>query len=180
MKTKAILLETDHTGKIVEIENTDEGTCIVGDKEFYIDKTYPILLEDNTIKNKGKLRSVFKKGKNIDKYYVLKADTIIPFMTKMEQKIQKFNVKCPKCGTVVASYPVKKNIISPVDMKFYKHILTPKALKDTIELRFLKNLKKYSEPKSKSIDKSMIKTILYLAMAGVGVYIALISFGVIK
>jgi len=179
MKANAIILNSEHTGEIIKVDLNDEGTLDVVDGEYYIDKTVPIYITDKREK-KGGIIKKFMKRKNSDIYYMLKADTIIPIMTEVEKKKLKFNMNCPKCGTTVATYPAIKKIIKPMEIKSYKSIISPKALKDTIEMRFLKQLKKYSEPeKSKFKMRNLLVKVLYLAFFGIGAYVVLTHFRLI-
>lgn len=180
MKVNAIILTSEHTGEIVKVDTNDEGTLDILDGEYYIDKTVPIYITDKREK-KGGIIKKFMKRKSSDIYYMLKTDTIIPIMSKIEKKKEKLNKNCPKCGTTVATYPAINKKITPYDIKSYKSVITPKALKDTIEMRFLKQLKKYSEPeKGRFKMRNMLVRLLYVAFIGIGVFLVLQHFGILK
>jgi hypothetical protein len=178
MKANAIVFNTENTGEILPVEMNDDGSIIIGESEYFVDKTPPILLKDQRGKG-GFIKRRLTKGK-LDCYYILKTDTIIPIMHKMEEKEAKFNKNCPKCGTTVATYAATVKTIVPADEKFYKSVMNPRIFKDTAELRFLKQLKKYSEPDKRGGNmKGMLMRILIIVAGGIGAYFIMKQMGVI-
>lgn len=102
----------------------------------------------------------------------MKQSTALPVILEKNESQTKFNVIC-KCGEVVATYPVIKKTIEPLDLKTYKTKLSPQMQKETGELRFLKILKAYSEPKKVGVDKKLMMRILYIGLMAIGgLYIA--------
>jgi hypothetical protein len=173
----AIVFNTENTGEIVQVEMNNEGTLCIGENEYYVDKTHPVLLTDKRRRGGG-LSKYLKKPK-LECFYLLKTDTVLPLMNKLEKTKEMFNKNCPKCGTTVATYPAERRVVTPYDAKFYKAMLTPKMLKDTADLRFLKQLKKYSEPdKKKKMGNIMLRLIIVAAVL-VGGYFLLKQMGMI-
>lgn len=172
MKVRAIVLLTEYGGEIVDASINDEGKVIVGKNEFDVSNVKPMLLKNT----KGRL---FKRT-SIKPHFLMKTSTILPMMLKSDEKKIKFNKNCPKCGNIVATYPAVKKTIVPLDDKTYKTKLTPSMLRDMGDLRFLKQMKKYSEPKKMEFDRSIISRILMGIAVAIGVLYVITSMGIIK
>jgi len=177
MKAKAIILNTEYTGEIKQAEINDEGKMIIDESEFDLEKVKPILITEPAMG--GGIRRRFSK-KPVTPYFIMKQSTVLPFISKNTQMDTKFNMKCPNCETLVMTYPAIKKTIEPLDLSTYKSLLTPKMQKETAELRFLRQLKKYSEPKKGGFDKGMLRKIALAAIIGVGAFYILMVMGVIK
>jgi hypothetical protein len=172
MKAKSIVLKTEYTGEIIDAKISDEGKVVIRDFEFDLEKAKPIIIESKG----GRLR----KARNIP-YFLMKQSTILPFISEMKHEDIKFNMNCPKCGTTVCTYPAKKTTIEPLDDKTYQTMLTPKMLKETADMRFLKQMKKYAEGgKKMEFNKGIILRLLIAIVAGLGVTYLLYTMGIFK
>jgi hypothetical protein len=169
MKAKVVVFNTEYTGKMQDAESDDDGKIIIENSEWDVERVKPILIEMPSAG--GFIRRKLSKSKHLP-FYFMKQSTALPVILVKKEENQKFNVVC-ECGKIVATYPVIKKTVEPLDLKTYKTMLSPKMQKETGEMRFLKILKTYSEPKKVGMDKKMMtRVLLYGALAVGGLYIA--------
>jgi hypothetical protein len=177
LKAKAIIFATDFTGEIKEAGVNVEGKMIVDKNEFALDKVKPLLIEEKPVG--GAIKRMLSKGKIVP-YYFLKYNTVMPLMTKYVETPTKFNVSCSKCGNLVATYPAITKTIVPLEFKDYKTLLPPDMMRDTVEMRFLKVLKKYSDRQEKvKVDRSMLLRFGIPIIGGIVLWYFLILFKIL-
>jgi hypothetical protein len=134
---KVLLLSSDFTGEIKEVKIKD-GSVTIDEKEFIIDKARPFQIK-------------FRKLGKHDVTYICKWNSEVPIQFKPME---------------VESNGVKTMTLEPLDMKEYKSQSSPDLIAQTADMRFLKNLKKYSEEKKGFEMGGMIK-IVAIALFGV-------------
>jgi hypothetical protein len=177
LKAKAIIFATDFTGEIKEAGVNVEGKMIVDGNEFDLDKVKPLLIEEKPAG--GAIKRMLSKGKIVP-YYFLKYNTVMPMMTRYSETPVKFNVTCSKCGNLVATYPAMKKTVEALDMKSYKTLLPPDLMRETVEMRFLKVLKKYSDRQEKTkVDRSMLLRFGIPIIGGIVLWYVLIMFKIL-
>jgi hypothetical protein len=178
LKAKAIVFSTDYTAEIKEAAVNTNGKMIVEGYEFDLDKIKPVLIEEQS--EGGAIRKMLKKSR-VTPFYFLKYDTVLPMMTKTVNADTKYNISCPKCNQLVATWPAIKRTIEPLDMKSYKTMLPPDIMRETIELRFLKVLKRYAERQDKGIGgRSALFKIALAVGGGIIIYLIMIYTGIWK
>jgi hypothetical protein len=179
IKAKAILFSTDYTAEIKDADVNLKGKMVVDGNEFDLDKIKPVLIED--VAKGGMIKRFLSKGK-VTPYYFMKYDSVLPMMTQTTTTDTKYNISCPKCNQLVATWSAIRKTIEPLDMKSYKTMLPPDLMKDTIELRFLKVLKRYADRSEKSIGggsrSMMIKLIISFGGAAVLWFVILPMLGI--
>jgi len=177
MKAKAIILNTEYTGEIVQAEVNDEGKMVLGESEFDLERVKPILIKEPA--TGGGIRRRLMKSP-VTPYFIMKQSTVLPFIAKTTDEKTKYNISCSHCGNLVMTYPAVRKTIEPLDLATYKTALSPKMQKETAEIRFLRQLKKYAEPKKGGFDKGMIKKVLIAVAIGVGGIFIMVNMGIIK
>jgi hypothetical protein len=178
LKAKAIVFSTDYTAEIKEAGINTNGKMIVEGHEFELDKIKPVLIEEKV--EGGAIKKLLSKNKLVP-YYFLKYDTVLPMMTKTVTTDTKYNISCPKCEHLIATWPAIRKTIEPLDMKSYKTLLPPDIMKETIELRFLKILKRYADRSEKTtVGRSAIFKIVLAVVGGVVIWLILMYLGILK
>jgi len=132
---EALLLDTDFIGEMKDIDICD-GKVVIDDKEFFVEGVKPIAI---------------KKRRGFKPFFIFKWDVLTPAkFIKKEERISSASILSKfklKKGKVLenSDYIFKRlvNLSPEFDDKKYK--VTPQLLKDTADMRFLKNMKKYTE-----------------------------------
>lgn len=131
MRARFLLFNTDYTAYFKNVVIKD-GMAVIEDKEYPVDKTTPI-----TIKS-------FIGSKPL---YLAKWNSIYPAEFDASEKITE-SYKDERGNKIEL---VKKELVplNPDDLKWQdKHKLTPKLIRDTGNLRFLRTMKRYAEQKT--------------------------------
>lgn len=188
--TKQLLLDTDFTG---EFKNNEikEGSINIDKLEFIVGKAKPILIH-----KKGLLSRFL--GSSVTPLYLLKWNTLLPAHFELEEK----KGKLKELKSRIQSEEVKKDInkkmekdkalgdrefifreIVPLKVEFpvnkpdeNGNYLTPEMLRSTVDMRFLKGLKEYAQPKG----KRNFMNIIFIGGIIMVVFVALAMTGVIK
>jgi hypothetical protein len=165
INAKAIVLNTEYTGEIIDSKINDEGRMIVDNKEFDLDKVKPILMKEQP--SGGLIRRMMSKPKIIP-YYIMKHTSVLPLMIKTIESDTNLLIKCPKCGDVLSTIPAKSKTLECLNLNEYKTKLSPSMQKETVEMRFLRLLKTYSSAKEgREINKALIMRIMGALFVGV-------------
>lgn len=129
MGEKGILFHTDFTAEEVKFEIKD-GKAVIDNKEFIVDRTAPIMLRKKIL---GRTRFV--------PYYILKWDKIEPANLQVvdvepnsEEYAQLTDASFPQIRTLEVAFPESEGEVAKL----------PEMLKETMDLRFLKSMKKYA------------------------------------
>ena len=126
MGEEGILLNTDFTGEMVKFDIKD-GKAIIKEKEFIIDRIQPINLKK---KRFGRMRII--------PFYLLKWDKIEP----ANFRIVETEIDGQKYGEIEQA-----NILNTLEVDFpanQEGDVLPEMLKETMDLRFMKHLKRYA------------------------------------
>jgi len=129
MSEQGILFYTDYTAEKVKLEVKD-GKAVIDNKEFILDRTTPIMLKEKRL---GRTR--FKP------FYLMKWNQIEPANLQVvdiepnsEEYAELAQNSFPVIRTLEVVFPESEGDASKL----------PEMLKETLDLRFLKSLKKYA------------------------------------
>jgi hypothetical protein len=196
MKSKFLVFETNHHAQYMS-EEVKNGGVSIGDKEWFVDKAKPILLE-----KKGFFSRWFG-GEAFTPLYFLKWNILLPVDWEYKEKKMKFNellasVKDEetrkkleeiakeddkvKDSTWMLKELVPVSVLFPkADAKEDEFAVTPEFIKSTADMRFLKNMKNYAGGEGGSkFTKKRIMDILFVGGMIVLVFVSLAITGVIK
>jgi hypothetical protein len=126
MSEDALIMHTDFMGELEKIDIKD-GKAVIKDKEFIVDRSNPIM-----VRHKKMFRTCIKP------FYFLKWDKVeAAHFVKTEREIDEEQYMELKDKYVLKS-------IEPVFPDKNKDDILPEMLKETADMRFLKNMKKYA------------------------------------
>jgi|GEM_PF-5630105 hypothetical protein len=126
MSEKALILYSDFTGELKKIDIKD-GKAIIGEKEFIVDRASPIIL---------KKKRLFSN--KIEPFYIFKWDKVEPVhFVQTETEIDD-----EKYAELKDKYVLKS--IEPVFPEKTEDDILPELLRETFDMRFLKQMKKYA------------------------------------
>jgi hypothetical protein len=130
MGEEGIILSTDFIAEKAKFEIKD-GKTVIDNKEFIVDRIQPIMLKEKRL---GRVR--FKP------FYILKWDKIEAAniqVTEDEEYVEVGNNGNKTIGNILRTL----NVVFPDEGEGQGKIL-PEMLRETIDLRFLKSMKKYA------------------------------------
>jgi hypothetical protein len=187
-----MLFDTDFQTEIVDKEIKD-GFVTIEEKEFFVDNAIPFM-----IKKEGLFGRFFG---GFTPLYILKWNVIIPVgfqltsgrmkLHEMINNLQDENLKEELSKTIKvrpedAEKTVEIRTIESLDIKFpendpEKKVISPELLKSTVDMRFLKNFKKYAGGESGGgMNKRKLLDILFIAGIGFFIFFAIGFSGLIK
>jgi hypothetical protein len=187
---KQLLFDTEFTAEYKNQEIKD-GSITIDKFEFIVDKAKPFL-----IKKKGFMSRFL--GTPVTPLYFLKWNILLPAHFKVEEKKGKLKDLKDKIQSEEIKKDIDKKIekdkslgdrefifreLVPLNVEFPVNkpdkdgnYLTPEMLRSTVDMRFLKNLKDYSTPKT----KRGFMNIIFIGGIIMVVFVALAMSGILK
>jgi hypothetical protein len=126
MGEEALIMYTDFTGEKKKIDIKD-GKCVIDDKEFLVDRARPIMIKSRRL---GKT--------SIKPFYFLKWDKIEPAHFVVYER----EIDGEKYAELKDKYMIKS--IEPAFPEKDEKDVLPHMIRETFDMRFLKNMKKYA------------------------------------
>lgn len=194
-KIKALVLDSDFSGVEVNV-NIGGGFCQVDiDKnlkyDFFVDKTRPIkIIKKSLFGNKEKDLYIFSWKSLVPLEFELrkeiwKKEELVEKMREnnfTEEEIEKIidDIRKKEAEGYNMNYFVYKTL-EPVIItsNHWSKTELPTIVRDTINMRFLKSLKQYVEPKKTELGRGMLIVLAILIIISI-VFYSIMSSGAIK
>lgn len=135
-KCRAIIFNTDYTGELKKV-GVKDGSIFIDGKEFKVDKAIPFAIK-------------FGKMKKPEITYLCNWKSIVPMQFKPME---------------INNNGYREKTLVPFTMEEYKEKITPDILSETVDMRFMKHMKKYADEGKGKIGMENFSLILKIVFA---------------